>query len=382
MRSTVLASLGVLVAVGGCGQDEAGHARAAGPARPAEVGVITVQPQAVTLTKELPGRTSAFRVAEVRARVDGIVQKRLFTEGSDVKEGQPLFAIDPAPYAAMLDSANAQLARAEANVGAAQSLADRYAQLIASRAISQQEHDDAVARLKAAKADVAAARAAVKSARINVDFTTVRSPLSGRIGRTEVTEGAFVQKAQATRMATVQQIDQVYVDLVWSSTEVMRLRRAIERGELEAAGGQAKVTIVLEDGRAYGTPGALQFADISVDETTGTIALRATVPNPQRELLPGMFVRARIEEGVHRAAILVPQRAVTRDLDGRPIALVVGPDGKVARRALVAQRAIGDAWLVEDGLAAGDRVIVEGLQKARPGATVTPVPARVEQAQR
>lgn len=382
MRSTVLASLGVLVAVGGCGQDEAGHARAGGPARPAEVGVITVQPQAVTLTKELPGRTSAFRVAEVRARVDGIVQKRLFTEGSDVKEGQPLFAIDPAPYAAMLDSANAQLARAEANVGAAQSLADRYAQLIESRAISQQEHDDALARLKAAKADVAAARAAVKSARINVDFTTVRSPLSGRIGRTEVTEGAFVQKAQATRMATVQQIDQVYVDLVWSSTEVMRLRRAIERGELEAAGGQAKVTIVLEDGRAYGTPGALQFADISVDETTGTIALRATVPNPQRELLPGMFVRARIEEGVHRAAILVPQRAVTRDLDGRPIALVVGPDGKVARRALVAQRAIGDAWLVEDGLAAGDRVIVEGLQKARPGATVTPVPARVEQAQR
>lgn len=375
-RTAVLISAIALVLGAACGESEPNRASAsAAAAKPPEVGVITVQPQPVTLTKELPGRTSAFRVAEVRARVNGIVLKRLFTEGSDVKEGQPLFKIDPAPYQAALESAQAQLARAQAQVDSATSLTERYAKLIESNAISRQEYDDAVARLKSAKADVAGARAAVKTAQINLDYTNVTSPLSGRIGRAEVTEGAYVQQSTATLLATVQQVDRVYVDLTWSSAEALKMRRALESGELQTSGGEAKVTIVLEDGREYGTPGTLQFADLQVDPTTGSIALRALVPNPNRELLPGMFVRARIDEGKNPNAILVAQRAVTRDQNGRPIALVVDKDGKVERRQLVTDRAVGDAWLVTSGLVAGERVIVEGVQKARPGSPVTPVPA-------
>ena len=336
---------------------------------------MTIQPQSVTLRKELPGRTSAFRVAEVRARVNGIVQKRLFTEGSDVKENQPLFKIDPAPYAATLDSARAQVARAEAQVTASKSLAERYQKLIETNAVSKQELDDAVAKLKTAEADLAAARAAVKRASIDVGYTTVTAPLSGRIGRAEVTEGAYVQAAQATLLATIQQIDQVYIDLVWSSSEVMRLRRAVESGEIKSEGGQAKVVLLLDDGREYSEPGVLQFADVTVDSTTGSISLRAVFPNSKRELLPGMFVRARIDEGTQPNALLVPQRAVTRDQAGRPTALVVNAQNKVERKQLVAEREIGDAWLVTSGIAPGDRVIVEGLQKVRPGADVVPVAA-------
>lgn len=378
-KSFSLALTFAVVAFAACSKDEsaAGAPKAGAAARPAEVGVLTVQPQAVTLTKELPGRTSAFRVAEVRARVNGIVLKRLFEEGSDVKAGQPLFRIDPAPYQAALESAQAQLARAQAMVDSAQSLSERYGQLIESNAISRQEYDDAVARLKTAKADVAAARAAVKTARINLDYTTVEAPLAGRIGRAAVTEGAYVQQASATLLATVQQLDRMYVDLTWSTTEALRMRRQLASGALTSTDGAAKVGIVLEGGREYGIPGTLQFTDVSVDETTGSISLRATVPNPQGELLPGMFVRARIDEGTNPSAILVPQRAVTRDPTGKPIALVVGNDGKVERRQLATDRAIGDAWLVTDGLVAGDRVIVEGIQKARPGAVVTPVEAPV-----
>jgi membrane fusion protein, multidrug efflux system len=347
-----------------------------GAARPTEVAVITVTPQAVTLTKELPGRTSAFRVAEVRARVDGIVQKRLFTEGSDVKAGQALFKIDPAPYRATLESADAQVARAEATLEQARLVAERFGKLIQSSAISQQELDDANARVKTAQADVAAARAAVKRARIDVEFTTVTAPITGRIGRAEVTEGAYVQGATATLLATIQQLDKMYVDLTWPSVDALRLRRAIETGELETTGGEARVAIVLEDGRTYDTPGTLQFADVSVEQSTGSITLRALVPNPKGELLPGMFVRARLDEGTRASAILVPQRAVSRDQNGRPVVLVVGGDDKVERRAIVTDRAIGDAWLVTSGLAAGDRVIVEGLQKVRPGAQVTTVSAQ------
>lgn len=345
------------------------------PTGPVEVGVVTIQPQTVTLRKELPGRTSALRVAEVRARVNGIVQKRLFQEGSDVKAGQALFKIDPAPYVATLDSAKAQVARAEATVTASRSLAERYQKLIETNAVSKQELDDAVAKLKTAEADLAAARAAVKRAAIDVGYTTVIAPLAGRIGRAEVTEGAYVQAQTATLMATIQQIDQVYVDLTWSNAEAMRLRRAIESGAVTTDTGQAKVVLVLEDGREYGEPGTLQFADVSVDPTTGSISLRALFPNPRRELLPGMFVRARIEEGTHEGALLVPQRAVTRDQAGRPMALVVSAANKVERRQLAADREIGDAWLVTDGIAAGDRVIVEGLQKVRPGSDVIAVPA-------
>ncbi len=346
------------------------------PMGPVEVGVVTIAAQPIKLEKELPGRTSAVRVAEVRARVNGIVQKRLFDEGSDVKENQPLFRIDPAPYTATLDAAKAQVARGEATVAAARSLADRYQKLIEGNAVSKQELDDAVAKLKTAEADLAAARAAVKRASIDVGYTTVTAPLSGRIGRAEVTEGAYVQAQSATLLATIQQIDQLYVDLTWSSTEAMRLRRAVESGELKTESGQAKVVLILEDGREYGEPGTLQFADVTVDATTGSISLRAVFPNPRRELLPGMFVRARIEEGTQPNALLVPQRAVSRDQAGRPYALVVTAANKVERRPLATDREVGDAWLVTSGIAAGDRVIVEGLQKVRPGADVTAVPAQ------
>jgi membrane fusion protein (multidrug efflux system) len=358
-----------------CGKDDSARANPNATPQVVEVGVISIQAQPVTLTRELPGRTSAFRIAEVRARVNGIVQKRLFSEGSDVKEGQPLFHIDRAPYQAVLESAEAQLARAEATAESAKSLADRYAQLIQTNAISRQEYDDAIAKQKSAVAEVAAARAAVKAARINLDYTVVKAPIAGRIGRSDVTEGAYVQQASATLLATVQQLDPVYVDVTWSSADVMRMRRAIESGELQSVDGNAKVTVLLEDGREYGQPGTLQFADVSVDQTTGSIALRAIVANPKAELLPGMFVRARIEEGTKPNALLVPQRAITRDQNGQPIALVIDKAGKVERRQLETDRAVGDNWLVTKGLAAGEQIVIEGLQKARPGATVKPVPA-------
>jgi membrane fusion protein (multidrug efflux system) len=355
-----------------CGSDAPTAAK--GPPPPAQVGIVTIEPRSVTLSRELPGRTTAFRDAEVRARVNGIVLERLFVEGADVKEDQPLFKIDPAPYQAALDSAKAQVARAEATATSAKSLAERYTKLVATNAISRQEYEDAIAREKTATADVAAARAAVKAAQINLDYTTVRSPIAGRIGRAEVTEGAFVQQSSATLLARVQQLDRLYVDLVWSAAEMARMRRAVESGEL--AGAEAKVTIVLEDGREYAIPGRLQFADVTVDPTTGSVSLRALVPNPKAELLPGQFVRARIDEGIKTDALLVPQRAVTRDQNGRPIAMVVDKANKVERRLLVTERAVGDAWLVTSGIAAGDRVIVEGLQKIRPGAAVEPAPAQ------
>jgi membrane fusion protein (multidrug efflux system) len=369
-----LATIAIAAALGACGKDKPA-APPPGAQGPMQVGVITVAAQPVTLTKELPGRTSALRVAEVRARVNGIVQKRLFTEGTDVKQGQVLFVIDPAPYQAVLDSAQAQVARAEASVTSAQSLSDRYATLIQSNAISRQEYEDATSRLKIAQADVAAARAAVKTARINLDYTSVASPIAGRIGRAEVTEGAYVQQGTATLMATVQQLDRVYVDVTVSSAEHARMRRAVDTGELQTTEGGAKVALALEDGRVYAEPGTLQFADVSVDPTTGSIALRAIFPNPRGELLPGMFVRARIEEGTNPKAILLAQKAVSRDQAGRPTALVVGKDRKVELRPLVTERAIGDSWLVTSGLAAGDQVIVDGLQRVRPGAEVNPVPA-------
>jgi membrane fusion protein, multidrug efflux system len=373
LRTGGLALTALALGLSGCGRQQA----AAAPRGPAEVGVVTLAPTAVTLTQELPGRTSAFRVAEVRARVNGIVVKRLFTEGSDVREGQPLFRIDPAPYQAALDSARAQLARADARLTSARLQAERYTELVASNAVSKQEHEDAIASLNTAEADLAAGRAAVQAAQINVGYTTVTSPVSGRIGRSAVTEGAYVQAAQATLLATVQQLDPVYVDLTQSSAEVLRLRRDLESGKLQSAGkGQAKVALVTEDGKEYGSPGALQFADVTVDPGTGSISLRAIFPNPHGELLPGMYVRARLPQGVSPQALLVPQRAVTRNNKGDPTALVV-VGGKVEIRQLVTDRAVGDAWLVTGGVQAGDQVIVEGLQKVRPGAPVTVVPAAV-----
>jgi membrane fusion protein (multidrug efflux system) len=366
-------AMAALLALAACGRSPS---KAAGPAGPVEVGVVTLAPAAVTLTKELPGRTSAYRVAEVRARVNGIVQKRLFTEGSDVKEGQPLFKIDPGPYQAALEGAKAQLARAEANVASARVQAERFTELVRDNAVSRQEYDNAMAALKAGEADVAAGRAAVETARINVGYTTVTSPLSGRIGRSAVTEGAYVQQSAATLLATVQQLDPVYVDLTQSSAEALKLRRDLAEGKLKEA-GRGKVRLVLEDGREYATPGSLQFTDVTVDPSTGSIALRALFPNPRGELLPGMFVRARIDEGVSPDAILVPQQGVTRDTKGQPIAHVVSAEERVERRPLEIARTVGDAWLVTSGLAAGDRVIVEGLQKVQPGVAVKAVPAAI-----
>jgi membrane fusion protein (multidrug efflux system) len=377
----LLLALAAIALASGCSRKPAGPPAQAGPV---EVGVVTVTPTAVTLTRELPGRTSAFRVAEVRARVNGIVLKRLFTEGSDVKEGQKLFVIDPAPYQAALDGARAALARAEANVANTRLQTQRLADLVEDRAVSQQEYENAMAALKAAEADVAGARAAERTARINIGYTTVTAPVSGRIGRSAVSEGAYVQAAQATLLATVQQLDPVYVDLTQSTAEVMKLRRDLESGKLQSAGGgRAKVRLVTEDGREYGQEGALQFTDVTVDPSTGSIALRALFPNGKGELLPGMFVRARLDEGVNPQALLVPQVGVTRDQKGLPIALVVNAEKKVERRQLVTERAVGDQWMVTSGLSPGEQVIVEGIQKVRPGALVNPVPAgAVKQAAR
>ena len=343
---------------------------------PVEVGVIAVAARPVTLTRELPGRTSAYRVAEVRARVSGIVQKRLFAEGSDVKAGQTLYQIDPAPYQAALDSAKASLARAEAGAVSVRLQEQRAKQLLESKAVSQQDYDNALAALRTAEADVAAAQAAVQTAGINFGYTSVTSPLSGRIGRSEVTEGAYVQAGAATLLATVQQLDPLYVDLTQASTEVLRLRRALAEGKLQRTdSGEARVQLILDDGRVYGDEGSLQFSDVTVASSTNSITLRALFPNPRAELLPGMFVRARLAEGSAPDAILVPQLAVTRNQKGEAVALVVGADNKVEQRVVQTPRAIGNQWLVSEGLRAGDQLIVENLQRIRPGAAVKPVPA-------
>lgn len=337
--------------------------------------MVKLEAKPLTLTTELPGRTSAFRVAEVRARVNGIVLERLFTEGSDVKQGDKLFRIDAAPYQATLERDKAALARAEAALAHARVEAARYAELLREGVASRQQHDNAAAALKAAEADVAASSAAVKASAIQIGFTTVTAPVSGRIGRAEVTEGAYAQAATATRLATIQQLDPMYVDVTWSSAEALKLRRDLESGKLEGRDGEADVVLLLEDGREYAEKGKLQFADVTVDPSTGSISLRALFPNPKRELMPGLFVRARLAEGTRERAVLVPQRGVTRDPKGRAFVLVVGAGNRVERREIRVDRAVGDAWLVLEGLGAGDQVIVEGLQRARPGAEVRPVPA-------
>lgn len=376
--SLALYAAGLLLVPVGLAACESKPAVASAPARPVEVGVVTLRVAPVTLTTELPGRTSAYRMAEVRARVNGIVQKRLFTEGSDVKEGARLFLIDAAPYQAALASARATVLRAEATVSAARAKAERYGKLIQFHAVSQQEHDEAVAAAKGAEADVAAGRAAETTARINLQYTNVNAPLSGRIGRAEVTEGAYVQQSSATLLATIQQLDPMYVDLTWSSAEALRLRRQIDSGKLKNQDGKTNVKLLLEDGREYAVAGTMQFADVTVEPTTGSITLRALFANPRRELLPGMFVRARVEEGTLPDSLLVPQRGVTRNQTGDATALVVNAQNKVERRQFKTGRAIGDAWLVSEGLKAGDRVIVEGLQKVRPGAVVVATPAKVQ----
>ncbi|MBY4716485.1 efflux RND transporter periplasmic adaptor subunit, partial [Burkholderia cepacia] len=356
-----------------CGKKES-----APPPQTPEVGVVTVQPQAVPVFTDLPGRTSAFLVAQVRARVDGIVLRREFTEGTDVKAGQRLYKIDPAPYIAALNSAKATLAKAQANLVTQNALVARYKVLVAANAVSKQDYDNAVATQGQAAADVAAGKAAVDTAQINLGYTDVVSPITGRVGISQVTPGAYVQASQATLMSTVQQLDPVYVDLTQSSLEGLKLRQDVQSGRLKTSGpGAAKVSLILEDGKTYSEPGKLQFSDVTVDQTTGSVTIRAVFPNPGRVLLPGMFVRARIEEGVNENAFLVPQIGVTHDQKGQAIAMVVNASNKVEPRPLKTTGMQGPNWVVEGGLQAGDHVIVQGVDKVRPGATVKTVPAQL-----
>ena len=374
-RTTVYVSVGMLalsLLLGGCDKKKA---TTPPPAGPPEVAVITVQPQLVTLTTELSGRTAPWQVAEVRPQVAGIIQKRLFTEGAEVKAGQVLFQIDPASYQATLASAKAMLARAEANLLPAQLRAGRYQELLESRAISQQDHDDAQAAVKQAEAEVAAARAAVENARINVQYTRIAAPISGRIGRSSVTAGALVTANQDAALATIQQLDPIFVDVTRSSSEILQLKRQLAAKTLQTdAAGAARVKLVLEDGTPYPLAGTLKFSEVSVDPGTGSVTLRTLFPNPQQLLLPGMFVRAILEEGNNAQALLVPQRGVTRNPVGKPMVFVVGAEEKVEARTIKVLRTVGDNWLVEEGLNPGDRVILEGIQRARPGTVVKTVP--------
>ncbi|WP_044041157.1 efflux RND transporter periplasmic adaptor subunit [Caballeronia insecticola] len=354
-----------------------GQKQSAPPPQTPEVGIVTVQPTSVPVTVDLPGRTNAFLVAQVRARVDGIVQRREFTEGAEVKAGQRLYKIDPAPYIAALNNAKASLSKAQANVASQNALVQRYKILVAANAVSKQDYDNAVAAQGQAVADVAAGKASVDTAQINLGYTDVIAPISGRTGISQVTPGAYVQASQATLLTTIQQLDPIYVDLTQSSVEGLKLRRQIQEGRLQTEGiHAAKVTLVLEDGRTYTEQGKLQFSDVSVDQSTGSVTVRAIFQNKDRVLLPGMFVRARIQEGTNDHALVVPQIGVTHDQKGTPTALVVNKDDKVELRQLVTSATYGNNWVVDSGLNAGDRVIVNGVEKAKPGMQVKPVDAK------
>ncbi len=373
-RAKIMAAVGVLAGfliLAGCGQQKSSGKPQGAP----EVAVATIQPQQVVITTELSGRTSAYRVADVRPQVNGIIQKRLFTEGADVKAGQVLFRIDAAPFQAALDNARAALSRSEANLAAVLPRAERLRELVADKAVSQQDYDDAAAALKQAQADIRYWQAVVETARINMGYTSVKAPISGRIGKSDVTEGALVTAQQPLALATIQQLDPVYVDVPQSSTEVLRLQRRLEEGRIDPGGkNRNRVRLILEDGTPYPREGMLQFRDVTVDPTTGSVILRVVFPNPKGVLLPGMFVRAVVEEGVNPKALLIPQQAVSRDPKGNPFTLIVDGQGKVEQRPLILDRAMGDKWLVSSGLAPGDQVIVEGVQKAKPGAVVKVVP--------
>jgi membrane fusion protein, multidrug efflux system len=406
----ILAALAASLGLPGCQ-----HQQAPPEMPPPEVAVVAIQPEHVVLTSELPGRTCGYLIAEIRPQVNGLIQKRLFTEGAEVKKGDVLYQIDPAPFQAALDSAAANIAvakqqaeraraalgastadlkRHQANLTLAKTNRQRYDQLLKNKAIAEMDHDQAIntvdvadatlrtaeaqvesdhKAVQAAEASIKQAEAAMVTARINLDYTKITAPISGRIGRSDITEGAIATAYQARPLSTIQQFDPIYIDVPQSTAELNRLRRNLANGRLKN-NGTDKVKIVLEDGTAYPLEGSLQFRDVTVDPTTGSIILRIVVPNPDATLLPGMFVKAMIDEGINERAILVPQQAVSRDPKGNPIAMVVGAEDKVQQRSLTTDRAVGDKWLVTSGLAQGDRVIVEGLQKARPGTPVKAVP--------
>lgn len=362
-RVSLLSSL-IISAVLLTGCDNSGNQQAQ-PQAP-QVSVHVVHSEPLSVTTELPGRTSAFRVAEVRPQVSGIILKRNFVEGSDIKAGESLYQIAPATYQAAWNSAKGDEAKAEAAAAIAHLTVKRYVPLLGTQYISQQEYDQAVATARQADADVVAAKAAVENARINLAYTKVTSPIDGRIGKSSVTEGALVTNGQADAMATVQQLDPIYVDVTESSNDFMRLKQeSLQRGD-----DSKSVQLIMENGQPYSLKGSLQFSDVTVDESTGSITLRAVFPNPQHTLLPGMFVRARIDEGVNPQAILVPQQGVTRTPRGDATVLIVNAQNQVENREVTAAQAIGDKWLITSGLQNGDKVIVSGLQKVRPGVTV------------
>lgn len=359
-------------AAGAGGPAGAGIAAGRGGARgPAEVSVVVMAPQRAAITAELPGRTVAVRVAQVRPQVSGIVQQRLFTEGAYVRAGQPLYQLDPGTYRAARDSAAANLGKTQAQLKTVQLRSERVTKLFAAGMISQQERDDSLASLAQSEADVGASKAALQSAEINLAYTRIVAPISGRIATSEVTEGALVTANQQTALTTIQQLDPIYVDLTQSSDELLRLRQQFDNGALTRIGAnRVPVRIVLGDGSTYPLPGTLEFTGLTVSEGTGAITLRASVPNPETRLLPGMFVRARLEQGISDAALLVPQRSVQRDGNGQPYVFLVGGDNKIERRSIRTGGNVGNDWLVDSGLKAGDRVVVEGLQRVKDGDTV------------
>jgi membrane fusion protein (multidrug efflux system) len=369
--SALLAVLLMTLSLAACDSGQKAQQRRQAP----EVSVVTMREQQITQVTELPGRTSPFRVAEIRPQVNGLIQKRLFEEGSNVKEGQALYQIDPAPFQAALENAEAALGRSQANLPSLRSKAERYKSLLAEKAVSQQDYDDAAAALAQIEADIKFYKATVRTARINLGYTKVTAPISGRIGKSNVTVGAIVTAYQPSALATIQQMDPIYVDVPQSTTDLLCLRRNLSQGRLQQCGaGQNKVKLVLEDGTPYPHEGTLQFRDVTVDPTTGSVILRMVFPNPEGILLPEMFVRAIVNEGVNEKALLVPQQAVSRTQKGDPYAMVVDKDSKVLMRMLSIDRAVKDKWLVSDGLASGDRVIVEGLQRVRPSVKVKAVP--------
>jgi len=365
--SVLILSLGVLA---GCAP------KSAPPPPPVpEVGVITVSSQTIPVTTEFPGRINAERVAQVRARATGILLKRLFVEGSEVNAGDVLFQIDPAPLQADLDSANAALAKAQASLTQTQAKADRYKELVAINAVSKQDYDDASAAALQAKADVEAGKASVETASLNLGYASVTAPISGKIGEAKVTEGAYVTQSDATELAVIQQLDPIYFDFTESSTDVLKLRDSFDKGQLQkVSADEAKVTLVLEDGTTYQSPGKLLFSDITVDPSTGMITLRAEFPNPDHVLLPGMFARVQLEQAINPNAVTILQRAVALNGNGTATAMVVKSDNTVEARTIKLGDALDDKWIVTDGLKAGETVIVEGLQKIKPGAAVKTTP--------
>ncbi|MBC3766136.1 efflux RND transporter periplasmic adaptor subunit [Neptunicella marina] len=369
----LLIASGVLTGLAGCGEEQ----QAAAPAQQAmPVGVVTLQSQQVTLTKELPGRIAASQIAEIRPQVSGIVQSRLFVEGSQVKAGDALYQIDPATFEAAVGSAKASVARAEAGIASSKAKIARYKELLKTNAVSEQDYDEADAAYKQAKADLLTAQAQLRTAQINLDYSKVTSPIDGQISKSAVTVGALVSANQNTALTTVTQLDPVYVDLTQSSTELLELKRALASGAIDSdKAAQTMVELTLEDGSVYSHKGTLQFSDVTVDQGTGSVTLRAEFPNPEKILLPGMYVRATVVEGIKENAILAPQRGISRNTKGQATAMVVNKEGKVEPRILEADRTIGTNWLIKSGLSAGDQLIVEGLQKVRPGAAVTATPA-------